>query len=271
MIDYPALYQQATQQPAPAEAARLNPLFAAIANDDPLPPRGQQAVDAGFTAHTLVNATENPAIYRYYQWVLATCLAEHPVHELTAQLVGTAFVSANVFDTDMPQPVTVNPWQVTGMLDFPLNTDQAVILENNGVFIWLHQRHPDWPLINQSGNALNETYKTLLRRLVQRGVRITYLGDLDSEGLRIADRVQGVLPMVAPKDLFALQLPQQVFAWLVQDGKVAVKRTQHLPVETALLKEEMASLHTVGRFVEQEQLIGPYELAIGQWLGTKTL
>lgn len=77
-------------------------------------------------------------------------------------------------------------------------------------------------------------------------------------GLQIADRVQGILPMVAAKNLFALQLPQQVFAWLVQYGKVAVKRTQNLSVATPLLQEEMASLHTVGRFVEQEQLIGPY-------------
>lgn len=268
MIDYQAAYQQATGQPEPENAANLTPLFDAIATDQELPPRGQQSVDAGFTAHTLSDPQENPAVYRYYQWVLANCLITHPVRELTAQLVGTAFVSANVFQTNLPQPVTLNPWQVAAMATIPLMATKAVILENNGVFVWLHHRHPTWPLIDQAGNNFNAAYCQLLPQLVARGLTVTYLGDLDSPGIQIADRVQGLLPQVAADDLFALQAPQQVVEWLTLygEGHTDARRTRQVTVQTPLLREELRVIHTLGNFVEQEQLITAYEAKIERWL-----
>ncbi|GEO68338.1 DUF2399 domain-containing protein [Levilactobacillus acidifarinae] len=268
MIDYPTAYQQATGQPAPPAATNLTPLFAAIAANQKLPPRGQQSVDAGFTAHTLSDPRENPAVYRYYQWVLTNCLTAHPVRELTAQLVGTAFVSANVFQTNLPQPVTLNPWQVAAMATIPLMAPKAVILENNGVFVWLHHRHPAWPLIDQAGNNFNAAYCQLLPQLVARGLTVTYLGDLDSPGIQIADRVQSLLPQVAAKDLFSLQSPQQVVEWLTLygEGRVDARRTRQVTVQTPLLREELLAIHTLGNFVEQEQLIAAYEVKIERWL-----
>lgn len=266
MTDFLAAYQHATHRPAPLDANRLAPLFAQIAADHLLPPRGQQAVNAGFTAHTLSDAHENPPIYHYYQWVLANCLAEHPVHELSAQLVGNSFVCVNLFQTDLPQPLTLNPWQVSAMADFPLMTNCAVMIENNGVFAWLHHRHPNWPLIDQAGNDFNSTANRLLQRLVHRGVAVTYLGDLDSPGIQIAERVQRLIPQVPADELFALQLPQRVFAWLVQYGKPDTKRTKQQTVQTPLLQEALTSIHTLGKFVEQEQLIAAYEDLISAWL-----
>jgi len=269
MTPYSVAYQRQTGKPVPAGAERLDPLFDKIAADQALPPRGQQAVDAGFTAHSLNDATEAPAIYAYYQWVLHNCLADHPVHELTSQLVGTGVVCANVFQTDLPQPLTLNPWQVEALADYPLATDRAVLIENNGVFIWLHHRHPTWPLIDQSGNDFNRSYKAILRRLTERGLRVTYLGDLDTAGIQIADRVVQMLPDQPVPTLFALQTPDQVLDWLVQFGRPDQQRARAATVQTPWLVEMLESIQTLHKFVEQEQLIAAYERLITDWLRVK--
>lgn len=263
-MNYVTAYCQATGRVAPVAAERLTPLFDKIAADVALPPRGQQAVDAGFTAHTLVDARENPAIYRYYQWVLTHVLAAHPVKELTAQLIGTGFVSANLFETALPQPVTLNAWQIPHMLDFPLSTRRAVILENNGVFIWLHHRHPTWPLIAQIGNDFNVGANQMLTRLIKRGLVVTYLGDLDSVGLQIADRVAQLVP--STPSLFALQTPDRVSDWLVRFGRPSDRRTVRVDLTDPVLQREAVSVHAFGKFVEQESLIADYEALIARWL-----
>ncbi len=256
------MYKNESGNKLPENAEKLDVLFDKINAGIQLPPRGQQAVDLGFTAHTLNDSKENPVIYKYYQWILKHFFDDKRIDELTSQLIGTSFISANIFQTNLPQPVTLNPWQVDFMSNIPFMNQKAIIVENNGVFIWLHKLHPQWPLINQSGNDFNESYNKLLKYLADKNLKMTYLGDLDSEGIRIADRVSKIVD----QDLFSIQTPERVVDWLMRFGKEDIHRTEGALVENKILKEEMTSIYVFKRFVEQEQLIGEYEPLIEQWL-----
>lgn len=265
MDRYLEAYQTATGKSAPLTAAKLTPLFDRMAVGDWIPPKGQQAVDLGFTAHTFNDSREAPRLYDYYQWVTTHCLTS-PVNELSAKLIGMAFTSANVIQSTLPQPVTLNPWQIDQQADIKLMTKRAIVVENNGIFIWLAHRHPTWPLINQSGNDFNSSYVQMIQRLERAGVRLTYLGDLDSTGIRIAAQLFGVLQQTSAPDLMAIQTPEHVIQWLSLYGKVAVARTRVITGLPQLFQDEADSIHTLGRFVEQEQLIDVYEQLIPQWL-----
>lgn len=268
MIDYLQAYCAQTGRPAPAQAARLTPLFQQIAAGTPLPPRGQQAVDLGLTAHSLNDPHENPPLYDYYRWVLAHYFSQQPLNELTAKLIGMAFTCANLFQTNLPQPLTLNPWQVDQLGTVPLATRQAIVIENNGIFIWLLKRHPTWPLINQAGNDFNQTYVQLLQRLEQRGLQLTYLGDLDSRGIQMADHLFQQLKKTPIQQFTALQTPTQVATWLAIAGKpdATHQRTKRLAVQQLVFQAEMDSICLLQRFVEQEQLIDEYEQLIMAWL-----
>lgn len=265
MSRYLDAYQRTTGKVAPESASRLDPLFARMEAGELLPPRGQQAVDLGFSAHTFNDRQVQPPLFDYYQWVTTQHLATSP-RELSAKLIGMAVTSANVFQSTLPQPVTLNPWQIAGLKPAQLMNRQAVVIENNGIFIWLVHRHPTWPLINQSGNDFNGAYVQVMRLLEQWGVRLTYLGDLDSAGIQIAAQLWRVLPQTTEAELLALQSPERVLRWLTFYGKADATRTQAVAVVPQRLQQEAQSIHTLARFVEQEQLISEYEQLIPQWL-----
>ncbi len=226
----------------------------------------KKAVAMGLTAHTLNDAREDPALFAYYRWVMTHCFQSGQVNELTARLIGMAFTSANVFETDLPQPLTLNPWQLTPMLDFPLKNKQAVVIENNGVFALLHQEHPDRPLILQSGNDFNDVYVRLIQRLEERGMRYAYLGDIDSAGIRMADRFASLLKQTPAEAVAALQTPRDVRLWLAELGKRNSARTRALQVTSPVFQAEMVSVTMFGKFVEQEQLMPIYTQRIADWL-----
>lgn len=269
MNRYLKAYQAQTGKPAPENADRLTPVFDQMMNGATLPPRGQQAVNAGFTAHTLNDPRVQPAVYDYYQWVTTVYLADANWQELSAKLIGMAFTSNQVFKTDLPQPLTLNPWQVSRMATYPLKTKRAVMVENNGVFIWLAYLHPDWPLINQSGNDLNPAAGQLLRSLEQRGVQLTYLGDLDSAGIQIAARLFRQLPQTSIETFTAIQTPGNVSLWQSIYGKADARRTREVTVTPEVLNKEAQTIQTQGCFVEQEQLIEVYERLIPAWLAAE--
>ena len=196
------------------------------------------------------------------------CFKSGQVNELTARLIGMAFTSANIFDTDLPQPLTLNPWQLTSMLDFPLKSKQAVVIENNGVFALLHQEHPDRPLILQSGNDFNEVYVQLIQRLEARGIRYVYLGDLDSAGIQMADQFAKLLKQTSAEEVAALQQPTDVRLWLAALGKIDARRTKQRKVVSPVYQAEMTTIALFGKFIEQEQLMGVYEVRIAEWLET---
>ncbi|ERL65947.1 DUF2399 domain-containing protein [Schleiferilactobacillus shenzhenensis] len=266
MSRYTDAYAAVGRHTPPANAAVLDPLFDQIAAGRQLPPRAQQAVALGLTAHALNDRTADPALFDYYRWVLTHCFPAGQLNELTARLIGMAFTAANIFQTDLPQPLTLNPWQVPAMLDYPLAADRAVVIENNGVFALLHQDHPDWPLILQSGNDFNATYVQLIQRLEGRGMQYAYLGDIDSAGIRMADTFAGLLQRTSAAAVAALQTPADVTRWLTFYGRQDSRRTKPLTVRYPVFREEMTAIATFGKFVEQEQLMGEYEARIGRWL-----
>lgn len=263
MSKYIEAYKNQTGNDAPTGALQLDVLFDQIEQHKTLPPRGQQAVDLGFTAHTLNDPKENPEIFRYYYWIINHFFVNEPIDELSANMIGNSFVSANVIESNLPQPITLNPWQIKQLKDPRFSTKRAVIIENNGVFIWLHHLHPTWPLINQSGNDFNKYYNSILNKIVDEKIQLTYLGDLDSKGIQIADHLSNI---VGP-NIFDIQTPEQVLDWLVRFGKVDPQRCKLLQVNNPSLQLEAESINTIGKFVEQEQLIEEYEQLIGQWLG----
>lgn len=266
MSDYVKKYEEDTGKKAPVLAHNLDLLFDKIKAGATLPPRGQQAVDAGLTAHALNDAKAMPELYRYYQWILKHCFAEIEIKELPAKLIGMAFTCANVFQTDLPQPMTLNPWQIDHMMTFPLKTKKVLVIENNGVFAWLWYLHPTWPLINQEGNDFNPAYVKLMQRLEQRGVQFSYLGDLDSKGIQMADHLLSQLAQTQVETLMDLQMPGQVVDWLNRYGKPNRQRTRQLTINNPVLKQEMQSINLFGKFVEQEQLISEYDVLISKWL-----
>lgn len=266
MSEYQQRYQAETGRELPENSDRLEQLFEAIATGKKLPPRAQQAVTLGFTAHTLNDSREDPELFAYYNWVLTHCFNSNQVNELTARLVGMAFTCANIFKSDLPQPITLNPWQAGRMATFPLMNRKAVVIENNGVFAFLLQRHPEWPLILQGGNDFNSTYVELIRQLEKRGMKYSYLGDLDSRGIQMAEYFYLSLNDTKIEDVTALQSQSLIVKWLARFGKADDKRTRELQVTTPEFQEEMDLLNTLGKFVEQEQLIEEYERLIPLWL-----
>jgi len=265
MDHYLDAYRAATGKTGPLIATKLMPLFDRMEAGEWITPKGQQAVDLGFTAHTFNDSHEEPRLYDYYQWVTTHCFP-NPINELSAKLIGMAFTSANVIQSTLPQPITLNPWQIEQQADIKLMTKQAIVVENNGIFIWLAHRHPTWPLINQSGNDFNSAYVQMIQRLERAGVRLTYLGDLDSTGIRIAAQLFEVLCRTTVQNFMAIQTPERVIQWLSLYGKPASARTRSIEVAPRLFQDEVDSIHTLGRFVEQEQLISDYEQLIPQWL-----
>ena len=152
------------------------------------------------------------------------------------------------------------------MLDFPLKNKQGVVIENNGVFALLHQEHPDWPLILQSGNDFNEVYVQLIQRLEARGMRYVYLGDLDSAGIQMADQFARLLKQTQAEEVAALQQPTDVRLWLADLGKIDARRTKQRKVVSPVYQAEMTTIALFWKFIEQEQLMGVYEVRITEWL-----
>ncbi len=267
MSPYVKRYQEETGQIPPSAAIKLDPLFNKVKAGQLLPPKGQQAVDCGFTAHTFNDPQADPEIYAYYQWTMTHLPDGQVVHELSARIIGNDFICANIYQTDWPQPTSINFWQVDAILKRPLATHRAVVIENNGVFIWLLHRHPDWPLILQSGNDFNSTYQTVVANLSQR-VHLAYLGDLDTRGLEMADRFSSRFAATSAESLSVLQNTGQIAIWLARYGRTDHHhRIYHAnQIKDPAWQEAANFLEMNGQFVEQEQLIGEYERLIPKWL-----
>lgn len=265
-MSYQSFFEQTTGRVVPKDAEKLEPLFEQIATGSQLPPRSQQAIDLGLSAHSLNDAKEAPQLYQYYRWILEHCFPTQKPNELSAKLIGMAFVCSKIFKTDLPQPLTLNPWQVTKMTNFPLANRRAVIVENNSMFILLATRHSDWPLINQGGNDFQAAYVTLIQNLENRGVIFTYLGDLDATGIRMADTLFKLLRQTNISDFLALQTVNRVSEWVTLYGEPSARRTRQLTVTTPELRQEMNTVTLFGKYVEQEKLLDDYEKLIEEWL-----
>lgn len=265
MSKYGEDFLRMAKRPLPIHAEELDHWFDLMRRGSLLPPRSIQAVYSGLVGHALSDPRVDPEHYYYYTWMVDYLASQDViVNELSAQLIGMAFVSTGVLKTDLPEPLTLNPWQVDDLMEWPLVSKKAVIIENNGVFIWLHHLHPQWPLIDQGGNDFQPAYLKLLSRFVRRGLQVTYLGDLDATGIRMADTLRQALPECPA--FLAIQSPKRLMGWLSMYGKDDVIRTQEQKVQNSELRKEMNSIVLLGKFVEQEQLLEEYEQLIEAWL-----
>lgn len=102
-----------------------------------------------------------------------------------------------------------------------------------------------------------------MRRLEARGVRLTYLGDLDSKGIQMADHLFGQLQVKPLRP--CSHRPTWPSGWPLRASRQRNGRGP-LAVQTAVFQQEMDAVNLVGKFVEQEQLITEYERLIGDWV-----
>ena len=93
-----------------------------------------------------------------------------------------------------------------------------------------------------------------------------YLGDIDSAGIRMADRFASLLKQTSAEAVAALQTPRDVRLWLAELGKRNSARSRALQVTSPVFQAEMVSVTMLGKFVEQEQLMPIYTQRIADWL-----
>lgn len=100
-------------------------------------------------------------------------------------------------------------------------------------------------------------------------MQLAYLGDLDTTGIEMADRVTAYLGAQHATALTAIQTPGQVAQWLAGYGKAAKENQVRITnkLHHQVWKEEAYLLAVNQQFVEQEQLIDSYEKLIPEWLG----
>lgn len=54
--------------------------------------------------------------------------------------------------------------------------------------------------------------------------------------------------------------------WVMMFGKTDSRRTQYLTMKNSVFQNELNTIHLMGKFVEQEQLLTTYEQLISEWL-----
>jgi hypothetical protein len=64
----------------------------------------------------------------------------------------------------------------------------------------------------------------------------------------------------------ALQQPIDVRLWLADLGKIDARRTKQRKVVSPVYQAEMTTIALFWKFIEQEQLMGVYEVRITEWL-----
>lgn len=74
---------------------------------------------------------------------------------------------------------------------YPYQTDKVVVVENSGVYSILVDLLPEVPIICSSGQFTFAIWQ-LLRKLVKGGSQLYYSGDLDPEGLGMAQKLKDV-------------------------------------------------------------------------------
>lgn len=76
---------------------------------------------------------------------------------------------------------------------YPATGNSVLIVENSGVYSILLDRYPKLPVICSNGQFRYAVW-ALLRKLVSSDVQIFYAGDMDPEGLMMADTLKNAFP-----------------------------------------------------------------------------
>ncbi|WP_188204998.1 TIGR02679 domain-containing protein [Desemzia incerta] len=76
---------------------------------------------------------------------------------------------------------------------YPFNGDKVLVIENSGVYSILVDLLPTVPIVCSSGQFTYAVWQ-LLRKLEQNNTQIYYVGDLDPEGILMAQRLLEIFP-----------------------------------------------------------------------------
>lgn len=99
----------------------------------------------------------------------------------------------NVFDTDKPYQIVPKKYIHTLKLKDDITSIQ--LHENAGVFDMLTDKYPDQSFICTSG-VMNSAVLILIKRLKQQHISLIYSGDMDINGLLIANRLNSIHPSI---------------------------------------------------------------------------
>lgn len=75
----------------------------------------------------------------------------------------------------------------------PISGDTVLVVENSGIYSILLDRYPDLPIICSNGQFRHAVW-VLLRKLVNSNVTLQYVGDMDPEGLLMAETLRNIFP-----------------------------------------------------------------------------
>lgn len=143
---------------------------------------------------------------------------------------------------------------------YPHNGEKVLVVENSGVYSILVDLLPDLPIICSSGQFTYAVWQ-LLRKLQQSNSQLYYVGDLDPEGLVMAQRLLEVFP----DNVKLIAMNHGNFCLAAQPSEITASRLKQLRVikEPALKKVANLIIETE-KVAYQEGFIGELLEELGQ-------
>ena len=131
---------------------------------------------------------------------------------------------------------------------YPASGNQVLVVENSGVYSILLDELPEIPMICSSGQFTYAVWK-ILRKLTESNTRIYYVGDMDPEGLVMAQQ----LLQTFPKHAQTIAMDKTNFKIAKQKTQISDTRLKKL----RLIKEP--HLNEVANLIQETQEIALQE------------
>lgn len=261
MTEYQQRYTERTKQPAPKNASMLEPLFTKIQSVQPLATLMMETARCQLPAHTLIDdkTASARALRAYYQNIIKFEFND-TVNFRQLNLITGTITTANIIQTNLPQPVTLNSQQTQSDFNHLIESDLATvyIIENANVFLELMLALPDISFICGNGNNSNQALIQLLQILENRLISLHYLGDLDTDGIQIAETLFQKLNKTDISTFLSIQTMANVNRCVINGKFHSKKRTRQNRFQLAAFQHQADRIHTSGIYVEQEELFDDY-------------
>lgn len=178
----------------------------------------------------------------------------HPTF-LGNDITNNVGASQNVIDAFLEQPIVFTYQQAkTAQI---ANVSHITIVENNNVFSSLKENFPDKAFIQGAGNP-NSAVQALIQRCDTLNIPMTYIGDIDFNGLKIAQTVQRIVknsnilkfyesPIIRTQ-WFSESKPAPTFS------RISSKNNQ-FQFDYQSLQETYNYMQIINQIVEQEDLL----------------
>lgn len=163
--------------------------------------------------------------------------------------------SQNVIDAFLEQPIVFTYQQAkTAKI---ANVSHITIVENNNVFSSLKENFPDKAFIQGAGNP-NSAVQALIERCDTLNIPMTYIGDIDFNGLKIAQTVQRI---VKNSNVLKLYESSTIRSQWFAQSKTAPKPSrisssnEKFTFEYPSLQTTYDYMQIINQMVEQEDLL----------------